>query len=76
MSAVSFNDLFTDGKADAGAGIFRLRMESLEHDKDAIEKLFTYSYAVVAYGKYPSVISAFGRDVNAGLRVPAKLDRV
>src|SRR5512139_401963 len=76
ISPVSFNDFFADGKPDAGARIFCLGMESLEHDKDAVKKIPLYAYTIVTHRKYPFVALVSGPYVDAGLHVTAKLDSI
>src|SRR6476646_9990293 len=73
---MAFDNLPADGQADPGAGIFRLGMEALENDEDALRVLRRNADAVVPDGTMPVGILARGREGDLWRRLAAILDGV
>ena len=53
--AVALDDLLADGQTDAGSGVFRPGMESLENDKNPARILWGDADALVGHGDLDDV---------------------
>ena len=75
-AAVALDNLFANGQADAGAGIFFLGMQALEDLKDAVGILRIKADAVIPDETSHSSPFLPGRKMNPGGLVVVKLDGV
>src|SRR4051794_26660848 len=74
--AVALGDLFADGEADAGAGVFAHGMQALEQHENALEVLRLDADAVVGDADAPLRVFLQRRDANARHRLAAELERI
>ena len=72
VTAVPLHDLFTDGQADTGAGIFISAVEPLKDNEDALLVLRRDADAVILHRQEPVVFPDLGRDVNPGRLLAAE----
>ena len=70
------DDLFANGKPDAGAGIFAAGMQALKDKEDALEVLRLDADAIIVYTEMPGVRQVFHCYVDLRRAFAAELDGV
>src|SRR5258708_32453981 len=75
-AAVPLHDSLADGQADAGAGIFLARVQTLKNIEDAVEVFRGDSQPCIAHGENPLRGLTPRADVNARRIRAAKLDAI
>jgi hypothetical protein len=73
---MAFDNLPANRQADPGARIFRLGMEALKDDEDALRILRRNPDPIVPDGKVPGISLARGGEGDLWRRLAAILDRV
>ena len=56
LSSHSFNNFFSDSKADTGSGIFLSVVQSLKNDEDLIKKWWLNTYTIVGNYKLEKAV--------------------
>src|SRR5882762_2709627 len=74
--AMPFDDLFADGKPDAGSGILVSSVQSLENDKDPVEILLGNADSIIAHRKMPATRLLLDTNADLDRTFTAELDRI
>src|SRR5262245_9677714 len=74
--AVALDDLLADRQADAGAGVLAAAVQALEHLEQPPGLARVNADAVIPHGELPVPVHPPRGNVDAGGRLPAKLERV